>query len=190
MKLHLRIFWLIFSLLEIIIIVSLLSLTGCNKVTQPSKTRMNPEYPDEQSNFVHIISMKGDSIDYVLDATRIDRYYDRQDLVAFDVNIVSYDKLGKVHSKIAADKAIVNDIENRVVAIGHVKLTTPNGILETGSLTWERSFDEIMAPGSVTLIRNGNILNGISLRTDSNLNYAEMKQVTATGKVNETDLNW
>jgi LPS export ABC transporter protein LptC len=190
MKLHLRISWQIFNLLEILTLISLMSILGCHKMTEPSKARINPDYPDEQSNFVHIVSMKGDSIDYVLDASRIDRFYDRQNLVAFDVNIVTYDKVGKVHSKISAQKAMVNDIENRIVATGKVIFDTPNGILQTETLTWERSFDEIIAPGSVTLIRNGNVLQGISLRTDSNLNYAEMKQVTATGTADEKDLNW
>jgi len=190
MKLPLRISWKSFSLVEVILLIFILGLPGCHKMTEPSKARINPDYPDEQSNFVHIVSMKGDSIDYVLDATRIDRYYDTQNLVAFDVNITSYDKNGKVHSTMSANKAIVNDIENRIVAIGHVKLVTPNATLKTESLTWERAFDEITAPGAVTLIRNGNVLQGLSLRTDSNLNYAEMKQVTAVGTANEKDLNW
>jgi LPS export ABC transporter protein LptC len=190
MKLPLRTSWLIFNLLEIILLISLLGLNGCRKVTEPSKARINPNYPDEQSSFVHIVSMKGDSIDYILDASRIDRFYDKKNLVAFDVNIISYDKSGKVHSTMSAKKAMVDDIENRIAATGHVKLITTNGILQTEALTWERSFDEIVAPGNVTLIRNGNILQGISLRTDSNLNYAEMKQVTATGTANEKDLNW
>ncbi len=185
-----RIFWQIFSLLEVLLLISLLGLTGCRKATEPSKDQINPNYPDEQSSFVHIVSMKKDSIDYVLDASRIDRYYDKQNLLAFDVNIVTYDKSGKVHSTITANRANVNDIENRIVATGHVKLVTPNGILQTEILSWERSFDEIIAPGAVTLIRNGNVLQGISLRTDSNLNFAEMKQVTAAGTANEKDINW
>jgi len=159
-------------------------------MAEPSKGIINPNYPDEQSTMVHIVSMNRDSTDYVLDASRIDRFYDKQTLDAFDVRITSYDKSGKVHSTMSANRAIVDDVNNRIVATGHVKLVTPNGILETEVLTWERAFDEIVAPGEVTLIREGNVLKGISLRTDSNLNFAEMKQVTATGRANEKDINW
>lgn len=190
MRLHSRTSWLIFSLLEAILLICLLTSLGCRKMTEPSKARINPNYPDEQSSNVHIVSMKGDSLDYVLDASRIDRYYDKQSLDAFDVNIVTYSKNGKENSRISAKRAIVDDVENRIVAFGHVKLITPNGILETELLNWERSLDEIVAPGAVTLVREGNVLKGISLRTDSNLNYAEMKQVTASGTANEKDINW
>jgi hypothetical protein len=45
-------------------------------------------------------------------------------------------------------------------------------------------------PTFLTLTRDGNVLNGDNLRTDSKISFAEMTAVTAEGTLKGDEIDW
>jgi hypothetical protein len=89
---------------------------------------------------------------------------------------------------IKADTTIVDDARNIIFASGRASFFSPGGGLKTDRIAWDRNVDEITAMGKVTLTRDGSVLWGKNLRTNSKLSFAEMEAVSAEGIVNEKTL--
>jgi len=166
-------------------------LCGCGKSILDQKTpALNRGLPDETSNNVNIYAYKENRIDYILTADRIERFYDSRKLHAWKVKIVSYDAKNQIRSTIIADTTYVDEARNLVQAIGNVVFNTPNGTIKSRIINWDRNIDEIYVPTKVMLIRNGDVLNGDNLRTDSKISFAEMSAVSAEGIVQGDEIDW
>jgi hypothetical protein len=50
--------------------------------------------------------------------------------------------------------------------------------------------DEITAPKQVLLTRQGNVMRGQNLRTNSKLSFVEMEQVSAEGRLTQQEIDW
>ncbi len=175
------------------ILISLIAglFTGCGKSILDQKTPLlNRGLPDETSNNVSIYAYKENRIDYILTANKIERYYDTKRLYAWNVKIVSYDDKNQIRSTIVADTAYVDEARNLIQAIGNVVFDTPNGTIKSRIINWDRNIDEIYVPTKVTLIRDGNVLNGDNLRTDSKISFAEMSTVSAEGILKGDEIDW
>jgi LPS export ABC transporter protein LptC len=151
---------------------------------------MDRNLPDETSTNVTITEFNGHNVDYILSAKRIERFYDRQMMNAYGTRIQAYDPKKGGTSLMEADSTIVDDARNMIYAYGNVKLVSPNGSIAAGRMIWDRNMDEIIAPGAVTLVRDGNTLRGNDLRTNTRIDYAEMQTVSAEGIFNEEDFDW
>lgn len=177
-----------------LIILSLLialSLMGCGKsILDQTTATLNRSLPDETSYNVSIYVYKENLLDYVLTADKIERYYSLRKLDAWKVKIIAYDANKQVKSTIVADTTYVDEARNFVSAHGNVVFDTPNGIIKSRIVNWDRNFDEIYVPEKVTLIRDGNTLYGDNLRTDSNISFVEMSTVSAVGTVKDNELDW
>jgi hypothetical protein len=57
-------------------------------------------------------------------------------------------------------------------------------------IVWDRNLDLLTAPGKVTLVRDGNVLRGENLRTNSRVEFAEMEKISAEGVFGEEYLDW
>lgn len=166
-------------------------LTGCGKSMLDQTTPvLNRGLPDETSNNVSIYAYKENRVDYILTANKIERYYDSRRLYAWNVKIVSYDDKKNLRSTIVADTAYVDEARNLVQAIGNVVFDTPNGTIKSRVINWDRNIDEIYVPTKVTLIREGNVLYGDNLRTDSRISFAEMSAVSAEGMLKGDEIDW
>ena len=186
MLLSRRVRW--FSLL---LFVSCLFVVGCKSGSIETKTPvMGRNQPDETSYNVRLNEYKGDRIDYQIEAEKMLRYYDRRMLYGFKVTLTSYDKENKISSVIKADTTIVDDARNIIFAYGNASYSSEGGGVKTSRIVWERNLDEITAPGKVTLTRNGSVLRGINLRTNSQLSFATMESVSAEGIIDEKDIAW
>jgi LPS export ABC transporter protein LptC len=168
-----------------------LSFSGCGKSVLNQTTEIiNRSLPDETSDSVSIFQYKENRVDYVLTATRMERFYDSRKLNAWKVRIISYDKFKQVHSTIVADTAYVDEARNIIQARGNVVYSTPNGTIKSQIINWDRNIDEIFTPEKVILIRDGNTLQGTNLRTNSMLSYAEMDSISAEGTVTPDEIDW
>lgn len=175
----------------IITLVSILCLSGCGKsVLNQTTEALNRSLPDESSFNVSIYVYKENKIDYVLTADKIERYYSLRKLDAWKVKIVAYDINKQIKSTIVADTAYVDEARNYVSAHGNVVFDTPNGVIKSRVVNWDRNYDEIYVPEKVTLLRDGNTLYGDNLRTDSNISFVEMTTVSAEGTVKGDELDW
>ncbi|MDZ4121503.1 MAG: LPS export ABC transporter periplasmic protein LptC [Candidatus Cloacimonadaceae bacterium] len=178
-------------LLKLLSILLILVLAACQRTNLDVKTAvLDRALPDETSYNISIREYKGQYLDYIMQAAKVERFYDRKILNAYKVIINSYDEAGNISSTMLADTTIVDDARNIIFANGNVKLSSSNGIVSSNRLIWDRGADEITSPSSVTLVRDGNVLRGQSLRTNSSISYAEMDAVSAEGVVSETDIAW
>lgn len=170
----------------------LLSLGGCeDKLVLDNKSpAMDRNLPDETSYGVTITQLDGNKIEYVLEAQRIERFYDRKMLYGWNVKITSFDNLGRIKSTIKADTTIVDDARNTIFTSGNVLMKSDNGSISTRKILWDRNVDEITAPERVVLTRDGSVLRGTKLRTNSMISFAEMDAVEAEGIFEEKDLDW
>jgi len=146
--------------------------------------------PDETSYNVKITNYADTRYEYILDAKRIESFTDRRLLYGYGVTLTTYDKENRLNSVIQADTTIVDDARNLVFANGHAKLTSPNGSLSTSQIAWDRAVDEITAPQQVVVTRQGSVLHGQNLRTNSKLSFVEMDKVSAEGRLTGKEIDW
>ncbi|MDD4309373.1 MAG: LPS export ABC transporter periplasmic protein LptC [Candidatus Cloacimonetes bacterium] len=173
------------------IVILLFTLCACQKATlQNSKGVLERGVPDEISYDVNLTQFKDTEFEYTIQAKKIERFHDRRLMHGYSVTLTTYDKNGKINSTIKADTTIVDDARNLVFANGNTKMTSPNGTLATSRLTWDRGVDEITAPEKVTLTRDGSVLRGDNLRTNSKLSLVLMDNISAEGIINQKDIDW
>lgn len=177
--------------LSILLLMLAVALLSCQKQDlTPPKAKLDLSLPDESSQKVSILEYDKERIDYELYAEKIDRWYEKRMLKAFDVRITAVDPHTHLPTYLSADSTIVDDARNLIFAYGNVVLSSPSGKVYSASMTWDRNSDEIFAPGKVRLERDGNILRGESLRTNPAVDFAYMDVVSADGKFDEADFNW
>ncbi|MFO8144958.1 MAG: LPS export ABC transporter periplasmic protein LptC [Candidatus Syntrophosphaera sp.] len=175
---------------DLLLLILFLATCACgDSKLDISTPAMERGLPDETSRNVTITEFDRDGIAYILEAGRIDRYYDRRILNAFEVDITAWDSEGK-KTVMKADSTIVDDARNQVFAYGNVELSSPGVKVITSRMTWDRNMDEIVAPDRVTLIREGNILRGKNLRTTLSIYPTEMDSISAEGYFGEEYLDW
>ena len=173
-------------------VLFLLALSACKErvVLDTFTPAMDRNLPDEVSSDVRISQLDGDRIEYILEAKKIERFYDRKMLHGWDVTITSYDPAGRIRSTIKADTTIVDDARNIIYTNGNVLMKSENGSISTRRIIWDRNLDEIVAPERVVLTRDGSVLKGTNLRTNSTISFAELEAVEAEGLFDEKDLDW
>lgn len=177
--------------LSLLVILIVLLTFGCKRLNLNAKTPvLDRSLPDETSFNVRIVEYAGPGKSYILEAKKIERFYDKKILNAWDVRITTFDKLNKSQSTIFADTTIVDDARNLIYANGKVRINSPNGNVSARRIVWDRNIDQIVAPDQVLLSRGETTLRGSSLRTDSKISYAEMDVVSAEGRVSDQEINW
>jgi len=173
------------------LLLTLLILAACSKTELQTRTpALERGLPDETSYQVKITQYTGTQYEYELKADRIERFQDRRMLYGYGVTLTTFDKQNKINSTIKADTTIVDDARNLILANGHVTMNSPNGSLATSEIAWDRALDEITAPKNVKLTRDGSVLYGSNLHTNSKLSMASMESVSAEGIVDKKDLDW
>ncbi len=183
-------YWKSFSSIWLISLLVILILSGCAAADDQLPTRAKKTTPDEVIDSVKIIAYNQKNVEWVLDSKNIVRNYDIKQTLANIVTIHSYNENGTLRSVLTSQKADLNEIDNTITAIDSVVINSENGILKTGLLIWERNTDAITAPGKVTLIRDINTLYGYQLNTNIRLDFVQMKQVSAHGKIDKDSINW
>jgi LPS export ABC transporter protein LptC len=168
----------------------LLALFGCQSRLETATGVMDRNLPDETSYNVKITQFNGTRTDYILEAGKIERFYDRRLLKAYKVDITAFDPKTGESSLLKADTTIVDDARNLIYANGNVFLSSGGGSVSSRRMVWDRNTDEIVAPDKVTLVRVGNVLKGENLRTNTRMDFAVMEKVSAEGFLDEEDLGW
>ncbi|MCB5278085.1 MAG: LPS export ABC transporter periplasmic protein LptC [Candidatus Cloacimonetes bacterium] len=178
--------------MKIILLLSLLFCWACSKESLDKDTEVLEQgIADENSEGVKVSEYVNNRLDYIIEAKSMERFTDRRMLYGYFVTLSSYDQAGMLSSVIKADTAIVDDARNVIFANGNVSFKTQEGEIKGEKMFWDRNLDEITVPTYVTLTRNGDVLTGQSLRTNTKLSYAEMDAVKAEGYFDEEDfLDW
>ncbi len=176
---------------ELLALLALLLLFACGESSLEIRTEsLKRGLPDETSHNVTITEFNQNRVAYILRAAKIDRYYERRVLNAYEVEITAFDLEKGGSSSLKADSTIVDDARNLIYAYGNVKLDGKEGSISTNRLIWDRNMDEILAPDKVTLVKDGNILRGTNLRTNLSIYPTEMDNISAEGFFEEDYLDW
>ena len=102
-------------------------LSSCHKVDLQSHTGvLARDLPDEISYNVQLTQLNNDRNDYILEAERVERFYDRRLLYAYKVILTTFDKNNQISSVIKADTTIVDDARNLIFSNGNASLNSPN----------------------------------------------------------------
>jgi len=171
-------------------IVNLIVLISCTFSEESFSGKKDSNFPDEEADSVKIISMIKDVIDYELTATHIDRFYKTKLTFADSIFITTFNPDGSIKSTLSSDKAEIDETKNILTAIDNVIVKSENGIMKTPFLIWNKNTDELHAKNGVTLIREDNILRGLEMKTDGNLDRIEIIKVSAEGKIDEGEIDW
>ncbi len=176
---------------NLLIMISLLLLIGCSQDSLKQDSQMmQQDIPEENAQRVRVMEYNNDRLDYIIEAARMERFTDRRLMYGYDVTLTSYDPKGEISSVMRADTTIVDDARNIIFANGDVVFSNNEGKISTQKMVWERNMDEITVPTRVSLTRNGNVLRGNSLRTNTRLSFTEMDVVSAEGYFDEEDFTW
>jgi len=177
--------------LSILICLALLMLAACSQDALVQDTEALAQgLPEENAIKVRMVEYRDDRIDYIIEAAAMDRFTDRRMVYGYDVTLSSYDRQAQISTVIKADTTIVDDARNIIFANGNVVFESGDGKIRTQKMIWERNLDEIIAPGSVVLIRAGDVLKGTNLRTNAKLSFAELDVVSGEGYVDEKTFSW
>ncbi len=179
-----------FSLI-ILLLASLTLFQGCFKADNGGERFViDPDAPEEYIEGIEVYTLKGDKSDYKLRAVTIKNFYDEKLTIAYEAKLDSYDKNGVHYSYIECDSAYVENNANLIKAYGHVYLETPNGIVKTDYIEWDKITDKVLAPNRVIMIRDDNEVIGYNLITDSAFKVTYMDNVKAKGTVDEENLDF
>ena len=178
------------SIWKILSIVFIVFSFSCSQTEENLFSKKNDEIPDQQSDYVTIITTNSDIIEQEITAVHIDRYTKKKLTLADTIFVKNFTPEGELQSTISCDKAEIDDVKNILTGIGNVVVTSDNGILKTPYLIWNRYNDEIYAKDGVTLIRKESVLNGMEMITDINLEKIKIIKVTAEGKIDAEEIDW
>lgn len=108
------------------------------------------------------------------------REFDEKKIKLLDsVYVRFFDKDEKVNSTLISDSGKVNDKKNEFVAIGNVILRgEENRVLYTDSISWNSKTEKIYTDAKVKIIDGNEIINGIGLVSDKNLENYVIRKIT------------
>ena len=175
MKFDLKIF------IYILIAISLISCNRAGDIAQQAIDRASG--PDSIIFGVEMTQITGGNIEWVMRSDIIHRFTSEQRWVAFNVFLETVGEEDK--SFFEADSTFVNDFDDIIIGMGNVVITSPNGIMRTEKIIWNRMNDHIQAPGRAVIIRGGNEFRGFELFTNSGLTYINMRSVSGEGTLED-----
>ena len=125
--------------------------------------------------FTDFVTMESDSgvVQWKLVAP-VARVYDARNLLVTETPTISFfDEAGEVSSVLTADKAEYNKISHDLTALGNVVVTSREGyVLETESLVWLNTVEQIHTEDFVKVTRGKDILTGYGFQ-----GYPELKNI-------------
>ncbi len=169
---------------------SFLILLSCTPPKQSKQTGLNGQIPDEQADSVYVISTTGNTIDYEMTAKFMYKFYDKKLTLADSVFITFFYEDGSIKSTFYSDKAEMDEVENKLVGVGNIIITSENGVMKAPRVVLDRNTNQLFASDGVTLIRSNNVLKGEQMRSDLNLDRAEIIKVSAEGELENEDFDF
>jgi LPS export ABC transporter protein LptC len=153
------------------------SLLGCTQ--DPPTIRLaaisgGSEEPTMLFEGFRMVSTKGKTVEWEFTA-RAAQIYEKINLAkAQDIQIL-YWRNGKVISTLTADRAVIQTDTNDMRAEENVVMVSHEGVLlYTERLNWNHTKEIIYTDLPVRVVREGSVLTGVGLETDSELKHLEV----------------
>jgi LPS export ABC transporter protein LptC len=160
---------------------------GCSEETSENLTVANDKSPDEV--FTDFVTLESDSgmVQWKLTAPKANRY-NKEKLVMLENPVIEFfDKEGKRQTTLVSDAGEYSEETRDMLAFGNVQVESVEGdVLETDSLLWNNELDKILSNSFVRLTRGRDVITGIGLECDPNLNSVDIKKDVKAMIVDET----
>jgi LPS export ABC transporter protein LptC len=155
---------------------AVLGTTGCERDSGSSEERTYKETPDQEvGNFSLTESVEGTK-KWTLRAEWASIFNESAKVHAKIVRIDFFREDGTRFSELKADSGILSQDNNDMEALGRVLVRTEDGItLETESLRWLNTVQQIVSEDFVKITQGRDVLTGVGLVSDASLNEFEIK---------------
>ena|GEM_PF-3006432 len=134
---------------------------------------------DETIDHFTMVSTIGDDQEWFMTANYFERFSKEKRWVAYTVFLETLNEEEKNFYK--SDSVFVSEISDVLIGMGNVEIISPNGILQTDKIIWDRRNDRVHAPNDVYIKNDNNEIWGNDLYTNSNLDYIDLKSVSGRG---------
>ncbi len=163
------------GLMMIILPVALLVMLSCEGVDKEGRYIGADDVPDQEfSDFTTVESDSG-IVKWILSAPVARVYNASKLLVTDDPRIEFYNEDGSLASVLIAKKGEYNQITHDLTALGSVVVTSVEGYtLETESLVWVETVEEIHTEDFVRFTKGEDVLTGYGFQSDPNLENVEI----------------
>lgn len=154
---------------------------GCSGESSQESAVDNTEVPDEIVTAFTTAETDSGRVAWTLTAPEAYRYNARKVFLMDDPRIEFFDEFGNLQTTLTSDKGEYFETSRDMLAYGNVVVVSVQGdVLETDSLRYVNTDDQIVSDSRVKITRGRNITTGIGLRCDHNLNSVEiLKDVEA-----------
>ncbi|MBL7108025.1 MAG: LPS export ABC transporter periplasmic protein LptC [Candidatus Cloacimonetes bacterium] len=137
-----------------------------------------------------IYSSSKDKIEWILYADYMQKFANENTIKFQNIKLEIFDLNENLSSTIFSDSAKVDEKKNIIYANGNVKIYSQKGDLFSNSLVWDKNKGEIFSDDFVKIIKDGDVILGERLRTDSNFEHVILQKVSAEGEVEENKNVW
>ena len=164
----------------LVLIIFLLFFTACKERGEISTQNIERETSaDEIIHNFTMVSTIGENQDWIMKATYFERFTKDRRWVAFDVFMETLNEDEK--NFYSSDSLFVSEVTEIYTGMGNVEIISPNGILHTDKIIWDRKTDRIHAPNDVYIKNENHEIWGSVLYTNSNMDFVDLKEVSGIG---------
>jgi LPS export ABC transporter protein LptC len=162
--------------------VALVLTFGCSDDSSEQIAKQNNEVPDEVvTDFVTEETDSG-RVSWKLTAPKAYKYTARKVFIMDKPKIEFFDDFGNLQTTLVSENGEYFESTRDMLAYGDVVVVSMEGdVLETDSLRYVNTLDQIVTDSRVKLTRGNSVTTGTGLRCDHNLNSVEiLRDVKAT----------
>ncbi len=166
-----------------IIIVVLLALAGCEKVEEGSTPPGSHEnLPQQESWDSEITLSESGRTTAIVNAKHL-KQFEQTVEIGEGLKVDFFDKDGSHTSVLTAEKGVIDEKTNDLMAIGNVLLISDEGPqLRTEQLNWDNRRGKVLAEGEVTVSTEQITETGTGFEAYPDLRRWSMKQITGRTK--------
>ena len=155
--------------------------TGCHSPDPPAPSRSNAEVPDQEGWNSSITVTSNGRIMALVKYHRMEKFNRKRRVFFQDsVEVDFYNQQGQHSSRLTAERGVMNEETNDVVALGNVVVVSDSGItLRSDSLRWDNRRQKVMTDAFVSITKaSGETLHGYGFESDPNLKVWSIKKAS------------
>lgn len=166
-----------------VILALALTVAGCaeqEKYSSPNDASSPAILPDAVLEGATIYLYDRGKVTAEIHADSIVKYESIDSTVAFNLDVNSYDSLGKVETHVVGDSGIIREKTGELFIYGDVDVTTAEGSrLQSEYLYWDSDKELIRSDKFVRITKDQDVITGIGLESDEHLHRIKiLKQVS------------
>lgn len=153
-------------IITLVVILSI-SFFSCTK-TGDYTSFPEGKIPDQEIWNAVITVTRAGQVDSRIYATHIVKYQNSDDMIISDSMRIDFYKDGEHHSYLTADSGLVNEVNNKIVAVGNVVMVSDSGFTGyTDSLFYISDSNKVYTNGAIQIYSKEDTLFGTDFISDT-----------------------